>query len=359
MAKVVRTTSDKRKRVEKQWRKGGVRWTWSGDEDADNNRQNVERGTPRRHQHISVDEEVEALVVQTGGPTIMLLTPVGFVEARVKRNTSTENPSSTLVVIGDRVRCRIPEDGAAVITLVEARQRALLRRPVHQQEFHQVIVANVDQVVIVTAATEYLLRPGLIDRYILSAHAGGIEPLVCINKVDLLDEEGRDLVEEIAQVYREAGYPAVVTSCLTGEGIAALRALLIGKISAFSGHSGVGKTSLFSALLPDEESKISEVSEQSGRGVHTTSSSRLVPLGDADYLADTPGVREYGLVNIERDEVSRYYPEFVRHADRCRFPTCTHLHEPDCAILQAVEDGSIAELRYRNYVQIMESDEFA
>lgn len=359
MAKVVRTTTEKRKRVEKQWRKGGIRWSYSGDQDADNNRQHVERGAPRLHQHVSIDKETEAVVVQTGGPTVMLLGPDGMVEARVKRNTSSENASSTLVVIGDRVRCHIPSDGHAVITLVEKRRTALLRRPVHQLEFHQVIVANVDQVVIVAAATEYLLRPGLIDRYIISAHAGGIEPLICINKIDLLDAEGMDIVREIADVYMEAGYPVYLTSCLSGQGLAELRAALRGRVSAFSGHSGVGKTSLFSSLLPEEDSKVSDISEQSGRGVHTTSFSRLVPLEDGGFVADTPGVREYGLVNLERNEIRGYYPEFVSRAEQCRFPSCSHMHEPGCAVIRAFEEGQIADLRYRNYMQIMESDEFA
>jgi len=278
------------------------------------------------------------------------------IRAKPGRSSTTENPDSTLVTIGDNVRYVQEGDGDAVITHVYERSSFLSRTSKDGRSFQQVIVANIDQIVIVAAATHELLRPGLLDRYIIATSMGGLNPALCINKMDLVDDEDLATVQEIAEIYLNAGYPVVYTSCVTGEGIGELRNVLKGKVSAFSGHSGVGKTTLLNLIIPDLDEKTRVLSEQSQRGMHTTTKSTLFSLPDDGYLADTPGIREFGLFHFDRNDLHTYYPEFVACADDCRYFSCIHLHEPGCAVIQAVEEGRIPALRYRNYLQILESE---
>lgn len=344
----------KRKDVEKEWRKGTGRWRFAGDAEADS--AGERKNNPRQHPRIRPEDERDALVVQTGGPLVLLQDGDEEFKAQARRSTTTENPDSTLVGIGDHVRYILAGDGGAVITHVYERRSVLARSSIDSRGYAQVLVANIDLVVVVAAATRELLRPGLIDRYLVSTAMGGLEAAVCINKMDLVDEEELAYVREVADVYSGAGYSVATTSCVTGEGIEDLHLLLRGKLSAFSGHSGVGKTSILRFLIPALEAKVQDLSEQSQRGVHTTTQSTLYDLPGGGYVADTPGIREFGLY-FDLSDLQAYYPEFLRHAEQCRFPACTHTHEPGCAVAQAVEDGEIHPLRYRNYLQIKGSEE--
>lgn len=343
----------KRKDIEKQWRKGEVRWQYSGDGEADANTLNRVLAAPRSFHLVNVEGEREALVVQTGGTHTLLHNGERVLRAKPRRSTTTENGNSTLVAIGDRVRYRADDEDLAVITHVYERASWLQRSSIRDAAYAQVLVANIQRILITAAASYELLRPGLIDRYIVASLMGGLEPVVVINKIDLPDEEDRAYVDEIAAMYREAGITVLLTSCFTGEGLDALTALTRDTVSAFSGHSGVGKTSLLNALIPDLHEKTAEMSEQSQRGVHTTTRSTLHALPGGGHIADTPGIREFGLHEFDPAEVHRYYPEFVRLAHDCRFPACTHTHEPDCAVKAAVDEERIHPLRYRNYVQML------
>jgi ribosome biogenesis GTPase len=240
---------------------------------------------------------------------------------------------------------------------VYERDSFLLRTSIRDVEYAQVLVANIDQVIVTAAATDELLRPGLIDRYLVAAAMGGIDALICINKIDLPDEEEMEFVTDLVAMYEDVGYDVILTSCVTGEGMDALRAATHDKLSAFSGHSGVGKTSLLNELIPEIDEKISELSDQSQRGMHTTTRSTLYPLPGGGWMADTPGIREFGLFQFDPGDLHTYFPEFLDFADACRYPSCTHTHEPDCGVKEAVEREDIHPLRYRNYLQILESED--
>ena len=348
---------DKRKSVEKLWRKGEARWRYEGEGESDSDFISKRRSAPRKHQVVRPENERSALVVETGGPSVVLLDGDEEVRARPRRSTTTENRRASLIVIGDRGSYIDGLDGDGVITHIFERDTSLSRTAIQDREHADVIVANVDMLVVVSAATPELLRPGLIDRYIIAAAMGGIEAAVCVNKMDLPDAEDLALVDEIASVYRDVGYPVIYTSCVTGEGMDTLSEVLRDAITAFSGHSGVGKTSLLNRLVPNAHEKTQVLSEQSRRGAHTTTKSILYELPNGGFIADTPGIREFGLFHFEHGELCSYYPEFVRVADNCRFTSCTHTHEPDCAVLQCVDEGSIDPLRYRNYLQILESEQ--
>ncbi|MDT8324307.1 MAG: ribosome small subunit-dependent GTPase A, partial [Bacteroidota bacterium] len=309
------------------------------------------------HHLVNDDAERDALVLQTGGPLAVLLDEGEELRARPRRSTTTENPDATLVAIGDRVRYLPLGEDEAVITHVYARASFLHRTSIRDAEYAQVLVANIDQVIVTAAATDELLRPGLIDRYLVAAAMGGIHACICINKIDLPDQDGRAFIDDLVAMYEHAGYQVLLTSCVSGEGLDSLRAVLRGKLSAFSGHSGVGKTSLLNELIPELDEKISALSDQSQRGMHTTTRSTLYPLPAGGWIADTPGIREFGLFQFDASDLHTYFPEFLRHADQCRFPSCTHTHEPDCGVKAAVEREEIHPLRYRNYLQILESED--
>jgi ribosome biogenesis GTPase / thiamine phosphate phosphatase len=344
----------KRKSIEKQWRKGEAKWQYEGDADADQNTLAQVLDAPRKHHLVNTKGEHDALVIQTGGTHTMLRDGDAVLRAKPRRSTTSENADSTLIAVGDKVRYR-KTGHDAVITHVYERDSWLLRQSVRDASYAQVMVANIDLVVVIAAAAFELLRPGLIDRYLIAAAMGGLDAMLVINKTDLPDEEDMEYVEDIAAMYRAAGYDAVLTSCVTGDGLDTLASLLSGKLSAFSGHSGVGKTSILNALFPDLDEKTAELSEQSQRGMHTTTRSTLYPLPQGGYIADTPGIREFGLIHFDASELHTYYPEFVALAYDCRFPFCTHTHEPDCAVKDAVETERIHPMRYRNYLQILES----
>jgi ribosome biogenesis GTPase / thiamine phosphate phosphatase len=348
---------NKPKEVEKLWRKGTARWRYDGVEESETDFLDRKRSAPPKHQMVRPENERDALTIETGGPLVVLLDGDEEFRGRPRRSTTTENANATLITIGDRVRYIAAGTGDAVITHVYRRKSALSRKSVTSKDFEQVLVANIDQIIVVAAATLELLRPGLIDRYLIAAAMGGLAASICINKMDLVPVEDQPFVEEIALMYQDAGYRVDMTSCVTGEGIGELYNDLAEHLSAFSGHSGVGKTSLLNRLIPGATEKTRELSEQSQRGVHTTTKSMLFDLPNGGYIADTPGIREFGLYHYDRTELASYYPEFLRFADQCRFASCTHQHEPGCAVIQAVDDEEIHPIRYRNYLQILEAGE--
>ncbi len=346
----------RRKNVEKDWRKGTGRWRFDGDEESDRPGSQSERNAPRKFRFARPENERTAMVLQTGGPGVLLLDGEETLRAQARRATTSDNGDATLVVIGDTVQYIVSGEGDAIITHVHKRRSALMRSSVSTRDFHQVLAANIDLVVIVTAASRELLRPGLIDRYIIAAAMGGMDAAVCVNKMDLIDDEDREIIDDLVAMYSDVGYPVVCTSAESGNGISDLAALTHGKICVFSGHSGVGKTSLLNLLIPGLDEKTQELSDQSQRGAHTTTRSTLYPFLGGGWLADTPGIREFGLKHFDTGDLQAYYPEFVAIADRCRFASCTHEHEPGCAIIAAVEAESIHPTRYRNYIQILTSE---
>lgn len=262
----------------------------------------------------------------------------------------------------DRIRCRGFSElaiGDQVLYSLERRrvEEILPRRTVlsrsdpHNPNLERVIAANVDIVVNVVSLKSPPLRPGLIDRYLIATGKSGADPLLCVNKIDLLagDEEGDEEMNPL-QPYRDV-VPIFLCSAATGAGLAALFDALAGKICVFSGHSGVGKSSLLNALDPQLQLATNEVSEANEKGRHTTTGSALYQLSNGAMVIDTPGIREFGLWDISAADLSLYYQEFGAY--RCAFSDCTHDHEPGCGVKAAVEAGAIAAARYQSYLRIL------
>jgi len=262
----------------------------------------------------------------------------------------------------ERIRCRHSVDVAIGdqvlfsptrrrIEQILPRRTALSRADPHNPHLERVIAANVDVVVNVVSLKTPPLRPGLIDRYLIAIGKSGAEPLICANKVDLLISP-----EELDPLrpYQDAGIPVILCSAATGAGLDSLSAALAGKLCVFAGHSGVGKSSLLNALDPRLDIATGTVSEGNEKGRHTTTSSALYRLPNGATVIDTPGIREFGLWDVAPADLRRYYQEFG--ACRCAFSDCTHTHEPECGVKEALERGVISKPRYESYLRIFNSE---
>ncbi len=255
-----------------------------------------------------------------------------------------------VVAAGDIVWFRPEGKREGIIERVELRHGVVSRTSRGRQH---VLVANVDQLIIVMSAAEPRIKPNLIDRMLVTAEKGGTRPVICINKIDLI--EPADMMPLVG-VYAQLGYEVILVSAKDNIGIERLRECLTGKESVVSGQSGVGKSSLLNAIEPDLALRVQTVSAESQKGRHTTTTAVLIPLSFGGYVVDTPGIRQFQLWDVIPEEVAGFFRELRPYVSRCRFPDCTHTHEDDCAVKDAVADGWIDTRRYESYVQIRSGD---
>ncbi len=256
------------------------------------------------------------------------------------------------VAVGDLVRFTQAGDGSGLITEVLPRRNQLARRAAGAKPLEQVIVANVDQIVAVFAAANPALKWELLDRYLATAEAAGIATLICLTKMDLVDEE--PFIDEMRD-YQRLGYPAAFTSAESGAGLEDFKAALKDRVSVFVGKSGVGKTSLLNAVQPGLGLRVKEVSQLTTKGRHATSHLEMFALDSGGQVVDTPGMREFGLWQLEADDLAYGFVEMRPYLGGCKFGLdCTHSHEPGCAVKAAVEAGRIAPRRYQSYLRMRE-----
>jgi ribosome biogenesis GTPase len=282
-------------------------------------------------------------------------TGAGVLECTLRGRLKKERQSSDIAVIGDVVEVLPTTPGHGAVEAVRPRRSKLARRASGSKGIwsEDVIVANVEQVLVVCACASPDFHPRMLDRYLVLTESSGLEAVVVANKVDLVGEER---AREMFKVYEQIGYRVCYTSTRSGAGIAGLRELLEGRISVVTGKSGVGKSSLFNAVQPGLGLAVGDVSETLGKGRHTTRVAELIGLDlpGGGYLADTPGIRELGLWRFPLDELAECFVEMRPFLGQCFFAGCTHTHEPDCAVREAVEDGQIAAERYDSYVRLRE-----
>jgi ribosome biogenesis GTPase / thiamine phosphate phosphatase len=298
------------------------------------------------------------LVLRAHGGVYEVETPAGMVEAVLRGRLKRDERVGDNVVVGDRVRVQRSElsgRDAWTIEAVEERTSELVRKAPGRAPRAKVIVANLDQVVIVFAITRPEPRLRMLDRFLVLCESSDLDAVIVANKVDLVtDEEARSVFGP----YEAIGYPVLYTSTKTGAGMDRLEELLRDRISALTGPSGVGKSSLLNEVQPGLALRVASVSDAVQKGRHTTVTAQLIPLEGGGYVADTPGLRELGLWGLDREELHFYFREFEPFLGSCRYGTsCTHTHEPGCAIQQAVHDGVISEHRYDSYRRILEGDD--
>ena len=309
---------------------------------------------------MNTDSENTGRVVRNTGAHYVVETPSGReINCKVKGNfrikgLRTTNP----VAVGDIVSIGEPgPDGTAFITEVADRTNCIVRRSINLSKQSHIIAANIDQAVLVATLAHPTTSTNFIDRFLATAEAYKVPAVLCINKIDLLTEpDDLKLLAAVENLYRTIGYTVVSVSARTGCGIDKLREVLAGKVSLLSGNSGVGKSTIVNELIPGLGLRTAEISAVHDQGMHTTTFSELYHLpGDpAACIIDTPGVRGFGTVDFQREEVGHYFPEMFAESRNCRFGNCTHIHEPGCAVIRAIEDGRIAQSRYASYLSILD-----
>ena len=267
-----------------------------------------------------------------------------------------------LVTVGDWVRFQELAPNQGQIISVEARSTVLSRADNLSRRKVQLIAANIDQVLITVSVVSPQLKPSIVDRYIIATEKGGMQPIIVINKIDLLKSKTEDpfilqeteMYEEFVRAYSAAGIPLISVSADTGEGIEALREVMTNKSSVFSGQSGVGKSSLITAIT-GLDLKVGPIVDKTQKGAHTTSNASLLPLEFGGWCIDTPGIKSFGVWDLQKDEIESYFTEIHAYGLQCKFPDCTHAHEEDCAVQQAVDAGDLSPVRYDSYQALMSS----
>lgn len=267
---------------------------------------------------------------------------------RLLKSLSTDQRH--VVAAGDQILFRPENEDEGFIERIEPRHGLLCRTSKGRQH---VIVANVDQLLIISSAAEPVLKPNLIDRFLVTAEKARIRPIICINKIDLID--GADL-QPLAGVYGQMGYQVIFMSVTTGAGVEQVQRIVRGKASVVAGQSGVGKSSLLNAIDPGLGLRVNTVSEENQKGRHTTTTAQLLPLSCGGYIVDTPGIRQFQLWDVIPEEVAGFYRDIRPYVSFCRFPNCTHTHEAECAVKYAVADGRLDARRYESYCYIQEGD---
>ena len=316
---------------------------------------------------------MKGLVIKNTGSWYTVLTDDGqLLDCKVKGNFRIKGIRSTNpVAVGDRVTVNTPPgrgeggaspplgrgQGGAWITEIEDRRNYIIRKSINLSKQSHIIAANVDQAMLIVTVVKPETSTTFIDRFLASAEAYRVPVILIFNKVDLLSDDERHYQQMMIQLYETIGYECFAISATTGEGVEALRSKLEGKITLFSGNSGVGKSTLINRLVPGVNLRTADISDAHQTGMHTTTFSEMIPLDSQQptgWLIDTPGIKGFGTFDMEREELTSYFREIFEFSKQCRFSDCTHTHEPGCAVLKAVDDHLIAASRYQSYLSMLD-----
>ncbi|WP_353139757.1 ribosome small subunit-dependent GTPase A [Pseudopedobacter sp.] len=272
---------------------------------------------------------------------------------RIKGIVST-NP----VAVGDIVTFELePDQETGVISKIEPRKNYIIRKSINLSKQAHIIAANMDQAFLVVTLASPRTSLGFIDRFLVTAEAYHIPAALIFNKLDLFSAEGLEILDDFMSIYENIGYPCYAVSANDGTNIDIVENLLKDKTTLFSGHSGVGKSSLINKIIPDIAIKTGEISDWSDSGKHTTTFAEMYDLPFGGKLIDTPGIRELGIFDIDKKQLAHYFPEFRERMHECKFNNCVHINEPGCAVLKALEEGEIEPSRYDSYLSIYHGNE--
>ena len=301
----------------------------------------------------------KGLVIKNTGSWYLVKTNDGKqIECKIKGNFRLKGIRSTNpIAVGDWVQIAVNTEGTAFITEIEDRKNYIIRRSSNLSKQSHIIAANLDQCMLVVTVNYPETSTTLIDRFLASAEAYRVPVRLIFNKTDLYSEEEQRYLDALVNLYTHIGYPCYRISALNETGVEEIKRDLQGKVTLFSGHSGVGKSTLINAILPDLNVKTGAISAAHNKGMHTTTFSEMFPVEGEGYIIDTPGIKGFGTFDMEDEEVGHYFKEIFEFSANCKYGNCTHRHEPGCAVREAVENHYISESRYASYLNILEDKE--
>ena len=302
---------------------------------------------------------MEGIVYKSTGSWYVVKSSEGFFfRCRIKGKFRIKGIKNTNpVAVGDSVSFELEDSGNGVIRDIHPRKNYIIRKSVNLSKQTHIIASNIDVAFLVITLNNPPTFTSFIDRFLVSAEAYRVPVVLLFNKVDSYNEDELDEVRYLASLYRKIGYECIGISATNGKNIDKVKKLMTGKTCMISGHSGVGKTTLINAIAPDLNLKTAEISEQHQQGQHTTTFAEMFDLDFGARIIDTPGIKGFGVVEIEKEELSDYFPEFFALKSECKFNNCLHIDEPKCAVKQALENDEIAWSRYKSYLQIIEGED--
>ncbi len=299
---------------------------------------------------------IEGIVVSSTGSWYEVTTERGTLSCRIRGRLRLKGIRSTNpVVVGDHVVVEPDGDSSAIVEILP-RHNYVIRRASNLSKESHIIAANVDRALLIVTLHSPSTPREFVDRFLVTCEAYKVPVTIVIGKADTLEGEYAAEAAEFEAIYRDAGYDIIRLSSTTGQGVETIRTMLKGCTTLVAGNSGVGKSTLVSAIDPSLDIRTGEISESHHKGKHTTTFSTMYPI-EQGYIIDTPGIKGFGLIDIESRELCRYFPEMMRLAPNCRFYNCTHTHEPGCAVVEAVEEGTVAMSRYESYLKILDEDD--
>ncbi|MEZ4842548.1 MAG: ribosome small subunit-dependent GTPase A [Flavobacteriaceae bacterium] len=298
------------------------------------------------------------VVIKSTGSWYIVKTDESTVECRIRGKFRIDNIKSTNpVTVGDIVDFYMEEDsGNGVITNIHDRKNYIIRKSVKLSKQTHIIAANIDQVFLLVTLQNPQTFTNFIDRFLATAEAYSIPAIIIFNKIDLYTKELLEQKKQLEKIYRSIGYECLDVSATEQINIDKLKIMMTNRVSMFSGHSGVGKSTLINAIHPELDLKTAEISAQHKQGQHTTTFAEMFELPFGGYIIDTPGIKGFGVVDFEKEEVGDFFPEIFAIKHNCKFNNCLHINEPSCAVKDAVEHGEIAESRYVSYLQLLEEE---
>lgn len=303
------------------------------------------------------EEALCGVVLRATGSLYEVLLGERTVSCRIRGRLRLKGVRSTNpVVVGDIVRCERDETGETVIADVEPRRNYIIRRASNLSKESHIIAANLDQALLVATLFSPETAPEFIDRFLVTCEAYKVPVTILLAKADLA-RTAPEAMAAFHDTYERAGYRVIDVSATEGEGVDTVRDLLRGRTTLLSGNSGVGKSTLVAAVERTAEVRTAEISRSHHKGRHTTTFSTMYPLSEGGYIIDTPGIKGFGLIDIDDAELAHYFPEMMRWLPECRYYNCSHTHEPHCAVIEAVERGDIALSRYESYLKILDEDD--
>jgi len=299
---------------------------------------------------------LKGIVIKSTGSWITVRSEEGTrIECKLKGQFRVYGLRSTNpVAIGDKVEFEKQlDEETGVITNIKERDNYIVRKAINLSKTTHILAANLDHAFLIVTLARPKTSTGFIDRFLVTATGYYIPASIIFNKIDLYDDELASKESELKMIYKQAGYPCYSVSALRGDHVEQINATLKGKTSLFSGHSGVGKSALITAIQPDLKLKTGTISEIHLKGKHTTTFAEMFELKNGGFIIDTPGIREFGLIDFKKNEISRCFPEMERLLPYCRYKNCTHTHEPGCAVKNGLETGNVSSKRYNSYLSIL------